>query len=380
MTRAGNGAQARTARRHVGAATALLAALTLIAGCGHEGAASIGSFVEDTAPSGSSGTLVAARGDTVLACEGWGLADRERDVASGCDTVYDVMSMTKQFTAAAVMKLQMQGALDVTDPIGRHLGPVPPDMRDITVHHLLTHTSGLVETLGADDDAVSSEDVVAGAFASTLTAPPGQEYRYSNLGYSLLAAVIEEVSGTGYEEYLAEHLFTPAGMTQTGYVLPEWDDAEVAVLYDADGRAHGRPFDQPWAADGPYWNLRGNGGMLSTARDMVRWHAALAGEEILDAEAKAALFEPHVREEPNGDTFYGYGWVLQDADHGPEAWHNGGSDWGYGEIARVLDADVLVFWVGNQNRSAPDGWDLSEIGPDLTAGVIQRVVDDDASS
>ena len=81
----------------------------------------------------------------------------------------------------------------------------------------------------------------------------------------------------GYEEFLAEQLFEPAGMTQTGYVLPEWDPEDVAVEYDAQGRPQGRPYDHPWAADGPFWNLRGNGGMLSSARDMYRWQLALAG-------------------------------------------------------------------------------------------------------
>ena len=84
----------------------------------------------------------------------------------------------------------------------------------------------------------------------------------------------------------------------------------MAVEYDANGEP-GKPYDHPWAADGPYWNLRGNGGLLSTARDMFRWHLALQGDEVLPQEAKHQLFEPYVSEGAGADTFYGYGWVVQ---------------------------------------------------------------------
>ena len=96
----------------------------------------------------------------------------------------------------------------------------------------------------------------------------------------------------GYEEFLAEHLFEPAGHAQTGYVLPDWDRSQVAVEYDSRSRPQGRPFEHPWAEDGPYWNLRGNGGMLSTARDMFRWHVALDGEDVLDRAAKRPALHP----------------------------------------------------------------------------------------
>ena len=137
-------------------------------------------------------------------CEGFGEADRGAGIAAGCDTVYDVMSMTKQFTASAVLKLQMMGKLDVRDPISEYLGPVPPDKRAITLHQLLTHTSGLTGALGGNYKPLSRRELVAGALDSQLKSRPGEEHHYSNLGYSLLGAIIEEASGMGYEEFLAE--------------------------------------------------------------------------------------------------------------------------------------------------------------------------------
>ena len=326
-------------------------------------------------PEGSSGTLVAAVDGEMLVCEGWGLADKETGAEATCDTVYDVMSMTKQFTAAAILKLQMMGRLRVTDRIGRFLGDVPADMRTMTVQQLLTHTAGLVEALGDDYERMSRADLIAQALASELLWPPGTRYRYSNVGYSLLAAIVEVASGSGYEEFLARHLFEPAAMTRTGYVLPGWESADVAVEYDERGRSHGRPFDHPWASDGPYWNLRGNGGLLSTARDMFRWYQALEGDEVLDEPAKRQLFRPRVREGAHADSRYAYGWVVLDTPLGPAQWHNGGNGWSYGEIVRLPTAHAFAFWATNHYRSRPGGWDLERLGNRLTGDVAQRLVE-----
>lgn len=358
-------------------AAAALAALLLLGSCaeGPPRPAPVDAFHESDVPEGSSGTLVAALDGRMVTCRGWGMADREAGVPAGCDTVYDIMSMTKQFTAAAVLKLEMQGRLRVTDPIGRYVADVPPDKRGISVRHLLTHTAGLVDSLGGDYEPLSRAELVDGALSSELRSEPGARHHYSNVGYSLLAVIVEEASGTGYEEYLAKQLFAPAGMEQTGYVLPEWRPGDVAIEYDEGGSAQGRPFDHAWAGDGPYWNLRGNGGLLSTARDLFRWHRALEGEQVLDAEAKAELFRPRVLEEPDGDTRYAYGWVAMDTPHGRLHWHNGGNGWSYGEIARLPDAGAFVFWVSNQHRSRAGDWNLERIGSELTEGVLGRLLD-----
>jgi CubicO group peptidase (beta-lactamase class C family) len=358
---------------------AALAALLMLGACADDPRQNepVDEFPLPDVPEGSSGSLVAAIDGRMVTCRGWGTADRESGDPAGCDTVYDVMSMTKQFTAAAILKLEMQGRLRVTDPIGRYVADVPPDKRDITVQHLLTHTAGLVDSLGGDYEPLSGADLVAEALGSDLRSRPGARHHYSNVGYSLLAVIIEEASGTGYEEYLAEHLFAPAGMDRTGYVLPDWRRSDIAVEYDEEGRHQGRPIDHVWAADGPYWNLRGNGGLLSTARDMFQWHRALEGEQVLDAEAKADLFRPRVLEEPGGDTRYAFGWVVMDTSYGPVTWHNGGNGWSYGEIARLPEAGAFVFWVTNQYRSKADRWNLERSGGSITEGVIERLLDAD---
>ncbi|HYH62904.1 MAG TPA: serine hydrolase domain-containing protein [Solirubrobacterales bacterium] len=341
-------------------------------------AESIRRFLGETLPSGASGSYLAAHGGEMVSCEGFGESDREKGIAADCDTAYDLMSMTKQFTAAAILKLQMMGKLDVRDPISDYIRPVPPDKRAITLHQLLTHTSGLTGSLGGDYEPLSRDHLVARALHSRLRAVPGEDHHYSNVGYSLLGAIIEEASGMGYEEFLGEHLFAPAGMTQTGYVLPEWEPERVAIEYDAEGEPQGRPFDHPWADNGPYWNLHANGGMLSTARDMFRWHLALEGDEVLDEASKDLLFEPHVLEEEGGDSYYGYGWaILPETKVGTIATHDGGNGWSFGIVTRILDNGTTVFWVTNGYKDSKAGWNLYRLAQKITEGLAVRVASSD---
>ncbi|WP_207401018.1 serine hydrolase domain-containing protein [Actinomadura roseirufa] len=362
-------------RRHVLTTFAAMAALA-VAGAVPARAASdagIREFLDATLPEGPGGTVVAVRDGRLVHCGGFGLADREAGIPAGCDTAYDVMSMTKQFTAAAVLKLEMEGRLRVTDVVGRYLGPVPADKSGITLHQLLTHTSGL-DDIGDDYDPVSRDAMVKGALASRLLFAPGERFHYSNLGYSVLAAIVEEVSGLPFERYLATRLFAPAGMTRTGYVLPRWRPGEVAVEYDEHGARQGRPYEHPWAEDGPYWYLRGNGGLLSTPRDMYRWHRALEGDRVLSPAAKRALFAPHVHVgvRNGAEFYYGYGWgVVPRSEAGPLVEHDGGDDWSFGEFARFTGRRVMVFWI--TNHAYQDGrWNLEALNWRLTTGVADR--------
>ncbi|TDD96475.1 class A beta-lactamase-related serine hydrolase [Actinomadura rubrisoli] len=335
---------------------------------------SVQGFLDAALPKGPGGTAVAARDGRLLHCKGFGLADREKAVPARCDTAYDIMSITKQFTAAAIMKLEMMGELRVSDPIGDHVGPVPPDKRGITLHHLLTHTAGLDDGAGGDDyDPVSRDGMLGIVLKSRLQSAPGAEFHYSNLGYSVLAAIIEKVSGLPYERFLATHLFAPSGMRRTGYVLPRWRPDQIAVEYDEHGKPQGRPNEHPWAADGPHWFLRGNGGVLSTPRDMFRWHRALEGNAVLSAGAKRKMFKPrvYIGARQGFKLHYGYGWAVTRGDGSRIVLHDGGNDWGYGDFARYLDHRVMVFWISNYAHQ--DGeWNLEDHATELTRGIARH--------
>ncbi len=294
---------------------------------------------------GFSGIVLVARGGEIVLHQGYGLADREAGVPVTPETVFTVGSITKQFTGAAILKLEMMGKLDVTEAMSRYLDGVPEDKQGITIHHLLTHSAGFPAALGFDFDPVGREEYLALAFAAPLESAPGERYEYSNVGYSLLAAILEKVSGQSYEVFLGEHLFRPAGLRDTGYVLPKWAPKRLAHGY-RDGTDWGSVVDHPFAADGPYWHLRGNGGIHSTAADMYRWHQALTGDKVLSAAAKEKLYGRHVPE--GGGTFYGYGWSIDEAPGGGRLIaHNGGNPYFFADFLRYLDDDVVVFLAAN---------------------------------
>lgn len=289
---------------------------------------------------GFSGSLLVARDGRIVLEKGYGFADRERGVPFTAGTVSTIGSITKQFTAAAILKLEMAGKLKVTDPMAKFFDGVPEDKRGITLHHLLTHSAGLVDILGDDYDEMPRDRLVKEALASELLWPPGARYRYSNLGYSLLAAVVEKVSGRPYEAFLQERLLKPAGLTMTGYRGPKWDPAMLAHGYSRRGH-WGTSLDHAWAPDGPWWNLRGNGGILSTVGQLYKWHLALEGEAILSKEAKAKLQAPHVSE--GGGTHYGYGWSITTTSRGTKlVSHNGGNGIFAADFHRYVDEGVVI--------------------------------------
>src|SRR5262245_40995200 len=238
---------------------------------------------------GFEGSALVAQGSTVALRKGYGMSDREAGIAYDADTVFSLGSITKQFTAAAILKLEMQGKLKVEDPMARFLKAVPEDKKGITIHQLLTHTSGLESDFADDFDPVGRDEYVARALASKLRSKPGEANHYSNAGYSLLGAIVEIASGQPYERFLRDNLFLPAGMKSTGYRLAAWDPKKIAVGYK-DGERWGRLTDKPWAKDGPYWALRANGAIHTTLDDVLKWHRALQGDAILSDPEKAKMF------------------------------------------------------------------------------------------
>jgi CubicO group peptidase (beta-lactamase class C family) len=266
-------------------------------------------------------------------------------------TVFDIGSITKQFTAAAILKLQMQGKLDVQTPVSDFYPFVPDEKKVMPVHQLLTHTSGLKKSLGGDYDPVTRDDFVRQALLSPPLDRPGKKFIYSDAGYSLLGAVVEKASGQSYESFLNQYLFQPAGMKQTGYRLPEWNPYDLAHGYLRGGEPWGTPLDQNWAEDGPYWHLRANGGMLSTVRDLYRWHEALKKDAILSDKAKRMFYRPHVIESAATNNYYGYGWAIYNTARGSKVvMHDGGNGIFSSDFRRYLDEDIVIIMLGNHQE------------------------------
>ena len=295
-------------------------------------------------PFGFTGGALAVRGKEVLLSRSYGMADRARRVPLTTESVYNLGSITKQFTAAAILTLEMQGRLAVTDLASKYLDGVPADKAAITLHHLLTHSSGLESDFSESDyDPVGREEYVRRALQSTLRFKPGEGYEYSNAGYSLLAAIVEKVSGQPYEVYLTERVLKPAGMRETGYTLPKWAPERIAHGY-RDGEDWGTILQRIQEPDAPYWTLRGNGGLHTTLGDMLAWHRALGTDAVLSAAAREKYFKPYVAEGPRGLSHYAYGWAVSKSARGTTVvQHNGGNGIYVAEFVRFPDEDAMLF-------------------------------------
>ena len=299
-------------------------------------------------PYGFSGAVLVAKDGVIVLQKGYGLANRETGQRYTADMVSSIGSITKQFTAAAVLRLEMDGKLKVSDPIARHLPGVPEDKADITIHHLLTHTAGFSGDLGgADTEPIARDALVAKVLAAPLASKPGERFEYSNEGFSLAGAIVERVSGVDYEAYLHEHLFLPAGMRDTGYLLPAWPVERMPLGYGQEGKPWGRVYRNRWLPDGPGWYLRANGGIHSTVADLYRWHLALEAGKVLSAEAVQVLQTGHVPSA--GGERYGYGWGVGTTRRGTRVVsHNGGNGFLFSDFRRYLDERVVIVAMSNQ--------------------------------
>jgi CubicO group peptidase (beta-lactamase class C family) len=301
-------------------------------------AARVDRYLSRLEPFGWHGAVLVSRGGEVLLAEGYGTADHAEEGEASrpwtAGTVSTVGSITKQFTAAAIVKLAEDGALSLDDSLPVFFDGVPPDKRGITLHHLLTHTSGLRGVGQGDFDRVSRAEIVRLAMEAELATEPGSEYAYSNLGYSLLGAMVEEVTGTPYEAWIREHLFRPAGMYETGYLLPRYEPARLATGY-REGERWGTVIERIPEATGPSWVLMANGGMHSTLYDMHRWvRSLMTTERILTAGSRETLLTPYADE--GGGSWYAYGWVVDTTSRStPIIQHNGGNG--------ILHADIHWF-------------------------------------
>jgi len=192
---------------------------------------SIEAYLEKLDKIGYSGSVMVAVNGKPVISRGYGYSDREQKITNSPKTISDIGSITKQFTAAAILKLEMQGKLSTDDKITKYFQNVPPDKSEITLHQLLRHASGLRGGVGGDYEKITEPEFVEKVFNSPLRSPVGTKFGYSNVGYSLLALIVEKVSGQSYEQYLYENLWKPAGMEMTGYSRPKFDKTLIAVGY-----------------------------------------------------------------------------------------------------------------------------------------------------
>lgn len=309
----------------------------------------INAYLTELENIGFSGTVLVELDGKKVISKGYGFSDKTKKIKNDPSTLFDIGSLTKQFTAAAILKLEMQGKLATTDRITKYFDNVPTDKSTTTIHDLLRHQSGLQSNVGKDYEKISRQEFLDKVMNSKLRFATGTDFSYSNIGYSLLAMIVEKVSGTTYENYLYENLLKPAGMKMTGYSIPAFDKNKIAVGYYTDGTDWGKPTDKEWDNKAPYWHLTGNGGILSTTEELFKWHKALQGDDILSKAAKEKLYRPQIRAEENYKSLYGYGWdVEQTPRNTRRVWHNGSNNIFYADFMRFIDEGITLIMMTNQ--------------------------------
>jgi D-alanyl-D-alanine carboxypeptidase len=255
---------------------------------------------------------VVQRGQAVK-LQGYGLASVELDAPVTPDTVFELASVTKQFTAAAIVKLVEEGKVGLDDPVSKYLQGTPPIWSAITIRHLLTHTAGLAklsEGFGALwRDGVRLNYTTAQMFDAATKDPisfaPGAGWQYSDVGFFLLGMVIEKASGQPYAAFFADRFFTPLGMGSTSVV-----DQQAIVKHRAPGYTlrNGKliRIRRDWQ-----FELTSHYGVLSSVRDLVKWDAALDGDRVLSRQSRTAMWTP-VRLDDGSRRQYGFGWGVTD--------------------------------------------------------------------
>ena len=296
--------------------------------------------------------VLVTRSDEVLLRKGYGMADLELGVPLAPDMVFRVGSVTKQFTAAAILLLEERGLLSVTDDILKHLPDFPTGGRTITIENLLTHTSGIrnYTDLGAfrqhARDDLSLDEIIALFEKEPFDFEPGEKWAYSNSGYVLLGAIIEKVSGESYASFVENNIFRPLGMSHTYY------GAASPIIAR---RARGYRKTEHGFQNAEYLSMRvphAAGALLSTVDDLSRWNQALYTTELL-SETSLAKWWRSFRLRNGVETHYGYGWSLGAYDGHPFVAH-GGSIHGFTcYVLRMPEDRVFVAVLTNRNARRP---------------------------
>jgi CubicO group peptidase (beta-lactamase class C family) len=297
--------------------------------------------------------LAVVKDGRLVLAKGYGLASVELNVPVTPETVFEIGSLTKQFTATAIMMLVEQGKLGLDEKINQRLTGLPEAWKDVTVRHLLTHTSGIKSYTSLADfphlaiTPTSLAEMVRATGQFPLEFPSGQGWQYSNSGYYLLGWVVEEASGQSYPEFLNAHIFRPLGMSSTQVNDPRRLVKNRAVGYTReDGQLRNAPYvDMSW----PY----AAGAIVSNVIDLAKWDAAISSHRLITSSSLEQMWTPVAL--TSGRTVpYGFGWDLSPTN-GRQTMAHGGSIPGFLTfMARYPEDRLTVIVLTNADFSEPE--------------------------
>lgn len=294
------------------------------------------------------GAVLIAKQGKVLFSRGYGFANAEHNIPNSPKTVFRLGSITKQFTAVAILQLQEQGKLNTQDPISKYL-PEYPQGKKIKIHHLLTHTAGIPSITGFPNlseiqrHPSTPEGVIAYFANLPLEFEPGSDCKYSDSGYIVLGAIIETVSGVSYEKYIQDHFFLPLGMKATYF-----DHNQSMIPHRAAGYGMGTKGEMVNAEFIDMSFPHGAGSLASTVEDLYRWDRALMENKLLSKESTEKLFQMQAFSEKN-QIKYGYGFFVDSEKH--TVGHMGSIEGFRAASYRHLDGDVTLILLSNQEST-----------------------------
>jgi len=293
-----------------------------------------------------SGSILIARNGEVLLSKGYGFADREQKSLNTPQTKFRLGSITKQFTAMAILILEAQGKLDVHDHICNYLSECPEAWETITIHHLLTHTSGIPNVTDfADYKSTMAtpsppEETINRFKDKPLDFRPATSWSYSNSGYILLGQIIERVSGQSYEDFLQKQIFAPLQMTNTGY---DHNQDDLAVGYKSIfSKADFIDMSIPYAA----------GGLYSTVEDLYKWDQAFYTMQLLQQDYLDQMIAAYAAIPDSDKMAYGYGWLIGLEDSRQIITHGGGINGFVTNIARYPQDKTVIIILSNQEYTS----------------------------
>ena len=295
-----------------------------------------------------SGTVLVARGGRVLFRQSYGMASYELQVPNSTETRYHIASVSKPFTATAILQLQEQGRLSVSDPVSRFVPDFPNGER-ITLNNLLIHTSGIHEINDLDDydtfarSPHTIQQLVAKVAGLPLDFPPGTKTAYSNSNYELLALVVEKASGESYEDYLRKHIFEPVGMQNSGAD----GDATRVIPSLASGYLPAGISGYEKAIYLDWSNKTGSGSLYSTVDDLYRFDRALNTDTLVKTATRQKYFVE------GEDNYYGW-YIFKRVGHNLMAAKGRGPGF-TAELDRYPDDDVTIILLTNSNSTVSQG-------------------------
>lgn len=316
-------------------------------------------------PSEPGASIVIAKGDSIIYERYFGIAEMPSRQPVTPETRFNIASVSKQFTVAALL----QQGIDIDTPVSAYFDFPQDFWQQVTLRHLASHTSGVPDTRDRSDrdKCVHATDATSEAYfpyVDSLKFTPGTAYDYLNPSFILLARVVEQKTGKEFTEYMRDNVFRPAGMTSTYYFDPEATPEATAHGYIPTDDGSWKEYDY---GEETFFATRPDGGIYSTARDMLRWERALANGTMLDADTLREAYTPQIKVsgsewcdyQNRPDTYYGLGWFIDRSNpSATKVYHTGDNGGFQAYVAKYPEQEISIIVL--ENRNDRDRWEMAK--------------------